>query len=80
MLDAALFHVETAPKWSEHIISLLSIDYLAIPQDFQNLDTTLNSIERYTLITDRLYCLGEDNVLRMCIEPDDVDEVIAKLM
>ena len=63
--DAALFQVETAPKWSEQIITLLSIDYLASTQDFQNLGTTLNSIERYTLISGRLYRLGEDNVLRM---------------
>ena len=42
------------------------------------MDTILNSIERYTLITGRLYRLGEDDVLRMCIDPDDADEVIAE--
>ena len=35
--DATLFQVETAPKWAEHIIRLLSIDYQAIPKDFCNI-------------------------------------------
>ena len=70
--------METASKWSEQIIRLLSIDYLVSSQDFQTLDTTLNLIERYTLISGRLYRLEDDNILRMCIEPDDTDEVIAE--
>ena len=38
----------------------------------------MNSIESYTLISGRLYRLGEDNVLRMCMEPEDADEMIAE--
>ena len=78
MPDATLFQVETAPKWAKNIIRLLSIDYQAIPQDFDDVENTLQTIERYTLISGRLYRLGEDNVLRVCTEPDDAKEVISE--
>ena len=39
------------------------LDYHAIPKDFCNVENTLRTIERYTLISGRLYRLGKDNVL-----------------
>ena len=57
--DATLFQVETAPQWAEQIVIFLSINFLAIPRDFSNLEDTLQTMERYTLISGRLYCLGK---------------------
>ena len=31
---------------------------------------------RYTLISSRLYCLGKDKVLRLCLDPKDFHSVI----
>ena len=58
--DATLFQVETAPQWAEQIVRLLSINFLAIPRDFSNPKDTLRTMERYILISRRLYCLGKD--------------------
>ena len=69
--DATLFQVETAPQWAERIVRLLSIDFLAIPRDFSNPEDTLRTMERYTLILGRLYCLGKDNMLILCLDPED---------
>ena len=33
-------------------------------------------MERYTLILGRLYYLGKDKVLRLCLDPEDFDSVI----
>ena len=33
-------------------------------------------MERYTLISSRLYCLGKDEVLRLCLDPEDFNSVI----
>ena len=51
LLDTTLFQVEIAPKWVEHIIRILSIDYQAIPKVFSNVGNTLRTIERYILIS-----------------------------
>ena len=74
--DATLFQVEIAPKWAEQIIRLLSIDYHAVPKDFSSIEHTLRTIESYTLISGRLYHLGGDNVLRLCLDPKDINSVI----
>ena len=36
----------------------------------------MKTIERYTLILRRLYRLGKDNVLRLCLDPEDINSVI----
>ena len=76
--NATLFQVETAPKWVEHLIRLLSIDYQTIPKDFSNVENTLRTIERYTLISGTLYRLGSDNVLRLCLDLEDINSVISE--
>lgn len=76
--DAALFQVETASKWFEHIIRIISIDYISCIQDLWNLHKEISSAENYTLIAGRLYRLGEDSILRLCIEPDNSAEHIAE--
>ena len=74
--DATLLQVEIAPRWAEQIVRLLSINFLASPRDFSNPEDTLRTIERYTLISGRLYYLGKDKVLRLCLDPEDFDSVI----
>lgn len=76
--DAVLFQVETAPKWSEQIIRILSIDYVACILDLDHLHKAISSTENYTLIAGRLYRLGEDNILRLCIDPEESEEHIAE--
>ena len=61
--DATLFQVEITPQWDKRIVRLLSINFLAIPRDFSNPKDTLRTMERYTLISGRLYYLGKDGVL-----------------
>ena len=77
--DATLFQVETAPQWAKQIIRLLSINFLAIPRDFNNPKDTLRTMERYTLISGRLFCLGKDKVLRLCLDPEDFNSVILEV-
>ena len=36
----------------------------------------MRTIERYTLISGRLYYLGKDKVLRLCLDPKDFNSVI----
>ena len=67
--DATLFQVETAPRWAEQIVGLLSIDFLASPRDFSSREDALRTIERYTLISGRLYYLGKDKVLWLFLDP-----------
>ena len=74
--DATLFQVKIAPRWAEQIVGLLSIDFLASPRDFSSREDALRTIERYTLISGRLYYLGRDQVLRLCLDPEDYESVI----
>ena len=38
----------------------------------------MKNIERYTLISGRLYFLGQDNVLRLCLDPENIHSVIVE--
>ena len=40
------------------------------------MENTLKTIERYTLVSGRLYRLGQDNVLRLYLDPKDINSVI----
>ena len=64
--NAYLFKLEMVPKWSENIVSLLTIGNIhnQVPQQIEQ--TRL-----YALLVDRLYKSQRDKVLSLCIDPED---------
>ena len=64
--DAYLFQLEMVPKWSENIVSLLTIGNIQDQPPLQVEQTRL-----YALLVGRLYKSQKDKVLSLCIEPKD---------
>ena len=69
MPDSTLFLVETAPKWSEPILDILTTGQVQLQNN--------NTIWRpYKLISGRLYKQGFDGVLRLIPNPDHYDDIL----
>ena len=48
------------------------------PKDVEDVESTLQKLEPYTLISGRLYKLGKDQVLRLCANPEDYQDIISE--
>ena len=62
--NAYLFKLETVPKWSENIVSLLTVGNIHDQPPQKVEETTL-----YALLAGRLYKSHKNKVLSLCIEP-----------
>ena len=67
--DAYLFNIEMIPKWSEQYVPLMTIGRLDIPLPIKEKQALLQGSASLTMLAGRLYNMGKDGVLRLCIEP-----------
>ena len=69
--DAYLFNVEMIPEWSRNLVSMLTIGKLQLND---SMDRNLSFVEQskeYSMIAGRLYKLGKDGILRLCVETQE---------
>ena len=59
------------PRWSEDIVTLLSIGTLEITQSKPIDKAIIEQSGPFQLLSGRLYHQGLDGVLRLCIEPSE---------
>ena len=64
--NAYLFQMEMVPKWSENIVSLLTIGNI-----HEQPPQRVEQMRLYALLARRLYKSQKDKVLSLCIEPKD---------
>ena len=74
--DATLFQIDIAPRWAEPILEVLSVTAEWAPKDAQTTLNQLRESDRYTIISGQLYRQGSDNVLKLCVEPEDHREIM----
>ena len=67
--DAYLFNIEMIPKWSEKLVPLLTIGQLDIPLPIQEKYSLIQKAASFVMLAGRMYHLGRDGILRLCIEP-----------
>ena len=67
--DAYLFNIKMIPKWSEPYVSLMTIGQLDIPLPIWEKQAMIQGSASLTMLAGRLYQLGQDGILRLCIEP-----------
>ena len=61
--NATLFMVETAPRWSEGILEVLSITTFWPKEGMARTISKLEELEQYVLLSGCLYRYGPDKVL-----------------
>ena len=66
--DAYLFNVEMVPKWSETVVSLLTVGKLRLSDSWDDNLALIEQSRNYSMIAGRLYKRGHDEVLRLCID------------
>ena len=74
--DSTLFKVESAPRWSEHILEVLSTSISWQRENNPLSIAQLEESQHYVLLSGRLYRLGPDKVLRLCLDPDCYDDAM----
>ena len=74
--DSTLFKVETAPRWSKHILEVLSTSISWQRENNPLSIAQLEESQHYVLLSGRLYRLGPDKVLRLCLDPDCYDDAM----
>ena len=55
LLDAYVFNVEMAPKWSEQWIPLLSVGFSIVSRSFNSMEAMINLAKNFKLVSGRLY-------------------------
>ena len=74
--DSTLFKVETAPRWSEHTLEVLSTSISWQRENNPLSIAQLEESQHYVLLSGRLYRLGPDKVLQLCLDPDCYDDAM----
>ena len=74
--DSTVFKVKTAPRWSEHILEVLSTSISWQRENNPLSIAQLEESQHYVLLSGRLYRLGPDKVLRLCLDPDCYDDAM----
>ena len=74
--DAYLFKIEMVPKWSESLISFLSIGTWNNELCKSNSQRLISQSSPYQIILGKLYRLGNDGDLRLCIDNHEVESYI----
>ena len=68
LLDTYLFNVEMIPKWCKHFFPLLTIEKLRMDESMDHNLSMIELSKGYSILVRRLCRLGEDGVLKLCIE------------
>ena len=76
LLDSTLFLVETAPRWVESIIEVLTSDFAKTKGLTSKAIDDLFYYNPYTLVFGRLYRRGLDGILCLCIGPQEYALII----
>ena len=71
--DAYLFNVEMVPRWFEDIVQILTLGLVHEENDKTMAKTKVMQAKHFQMIARRLYHLGEDYVLRLCLIPEEYD-------
>ena len=66
--DAYLFNIEMIPRWSEEIVSLLTIGQMDIPVPLKEKQAMVQKAAPFVMLAGRLYHRGMDGIMRLCIE------------
>ena len=74
--NSTLFLVETAPRWVELIIEVLTSGFVEPRGLTTDAINELAHCKPHVLVSGRLYKRGSDEVLRLCICLDDHDLII----
>ena len=74
--DAYLFNIEMIPKWSENFVPLLTIGQLDIPLPIQEKQSLIQNAASFVMLAGRMYHLGWDGILRLCIEPQEKEHYL----
>ena len=76
--NAVIFMIETTLRWSEPVFEVLSSHAPWTRTDSNMTIAQLEESAQYILLSGRLYKHGIDHVLRLCLNPEDYDDAIAK--
>ena len=75
--DAALFQVEMVPKWSERMVHFLTTTaFDDVSSDIEEQAEFMEACQYFQLLAGQLYYLGDDNVMRLVIYPDDYESYL----
>ena len=74
--DSTLFLVETAPRWAESIIGVLTSGFVEPRGLTSDAINELAHCKPHVLVSGRLYKRRSYEVLRLCIGPDDHNLII----
>ena len=71
LLDADLFNVDMIPKWSKNLVPLLTIGNLKLNDSMDRNISFVEKSKEYSMIARRLYKLGKDGILKLCVETQE---------
>lgn len=74
--DAMLFMVETSPRWVEPIIQVLTTGLITAPGITTDAIAELERAKPYVLISGHLFKKGTDEVMRICINPEEYEMIM----
>ena len=70
--DTYLFNVEMVPKWSEDIVSMLTIGNLHLSTLKEKKLSFIEQYQHYSMVAGRLYWKGgKDLLMRLCIDKEE---------
>ena len=72
--DVVLVQVEMVPKWSERMVHFLTtVSFEDVSSDIEEQAKFMEACQCFQLVAERLYYLGDDNVMRLVICLDDYE-------
>ena len=74
--DAPLFHVDFAPEWYPGLVEFLMNGHPPEGMSKTDVRWLLRQAEPYQLIVGQLYRRCNDDVLHICVLPQEVDDVL----
>ena len=75
LLDATLFAIETVPRWARTIVTFLSMGSISSNKS-DTMDIIEDSAPYQHLIFGRLYRMGVDGVMRICLDPNEYEDIL----
>ncbi|MCO5572921.1 hypothetical protein L7F22_037746 [Adiantum nelumboides] len=76
--DAYLFFVEMIPRWSDSIVSLLTIAQVDSQTPLPLTPGLIGQSAMYQLLAGRLYKKNQDGILLLCINPEEKEQYLTQ--
>ena len=74
--DPYLFNVQMIPEWSKDLVSMLTIGKLKLNASMDRNLSLVEQSKEYCMIARRLYKLGKDGILRLCVETQETGKYL----